>query len=243
MGDRVTNFFKKKQIQPEYLIYLLREDGKTVLHFMDSHTLSTRIPLKEILAQLPEEDFLNIQKGVAVSAAQIADISAEGIYTMSDGRTFQGRRRNPKEHQTHRRSLHLDGYVPVSEIEKLTLPEKCTVLDNGPIAVCLIELQFAPDGAICDLVFRYVNEQMAEFEGLPVERLTGLSINSLYKNLDPKKLIAYADVALNGTNRVFRARGLVSDEPLIICCHQPAQGFCMCSLIREADVLQTLQPD
>ena len=237
MEDRTIRFFRNHQIQPACVRYVLREGGKTVLHLYEGRTASTAIPLKEVVAGLAGQEILCIQKGVAVSAAHITDISPLGVYTMSDGRTFQGRRRSLREHQENRRALHLDGLVPVSEVRQLTLLEKCTIYDGAPPAVCLIELLFMENGGIRDFVFRYANEKMLELRGTAREDLVGRTITELYKNLDAKPLIAYADVALNGTNRIFRARSLATGEELNIGCHQPEPGFCVCTLVRPADII------
>ena len=54
---------------------------------------------EDIYENLPKNDFLNIQKGILVNAKQIVNISYNGIYTMTDGHTFQGRKRGLSEHR------------------------------------------------------------------------------------------------------------------------------------------------
>ena len=240
MSNTIINFLQKNQIEPENVIYVLREDGKTVLHLLDGSAVSTQIPLKTVFTGLGEKDFLNIQKGVVVSAAQITDISAVGVYTMSDGRKFQGRRRSSREHQENRRVLNLDGFVLAAEVQRLTLLEKCSVFDNAPIAVCLLELTFNESGGVKDLIFRYANKAMLEFEGRTASELIGHTITEIHEKWDSKRVIAYADVALNGTHRVFPAESMSSGEPLSFSCHQPEEGFCICAVIKVADALRDL---
>ncbi len=240
MSNTIINFLQKNQIEPENVIYVLREDGKTVLHLLDGSAVSTQIPLKTVFTGLGEKDFLNIQKGVVVSAAQVTDISAVGVYTMSNGRKFQGRRRSSREHQENRRALNLDGFVPTAEVQRLTLLEKCSVFDNAPIAVCLLELTFNESGGVKDLIFRYANKAMLEFEGRTASELIGHTITEIHEKWDSKRVIAYADVALNGTHRVFPAESMSSGEPLSFSCHQPEEGFCICAVIKVADALRDL---
>ncbi len=240
MSNTIINFLQKNQIEPENVIYVLREDGKTVLHLLDGSAVSTQIPLKTVFTGLGEKDFLNIQKGVVVSAAQVTDISAVGVYTMSNGRKFQGRRRSSREHQENRRALNLDGFVPTAEVQRLTLLEKCSVFDNAPIAVWLLELTFNESGGVKDLIFRYANKAMLEFEGRTASELIGHTITEIHEKWDSKRVIAYADVALNGTHRVFPAESMSSGEPLSFSCHQPEEGFCICAVIKVADALRDL---
>lgn len=49
MSNTIINFLQKNQIEPENVIYVLREDGKTVLHLLDGSAVSTQIPLKTVL--------------------------------------------------------------------------------------------------------------------------------------------------------------------------------------------------
>ena len=240
MSNTIINFLQKNQIEPENVIYVLREDGKTVLHLLDGSAVSTQIPLKTVFTGLGEKDFLNIQKGVVVSAAQVTDISAVGVYTMSNGRKFQGRRRSSREHQENRRALNLDGFVPATEVQRLTLLEKCSVFDNAPIAICLMELTFYENGTVKDLIFRYANKQMLEFEGRTASELIDHAITELFEKWNPRQAIAYADVALNGTHRVFLAESMSNGEKVAFSCHQPEEGFCICAIIRIADAMRDL---
>ena len=62
----IARFFVRYQIDPENLLYLTREEQRTVLHLLDGSTVTTSIPQKEIRAWLGDEDFINICKIVCV---------------------------------------------------------------------------------------------------------------------------------------------------------------------------------
>ena len=86
----------------------LYEKTKEVLYILcDNQKISTSIPMKEIMTMLPEKDFVSIQKGVIVAVKQILDISNSGVYTMTDGKTIQGRKRYLSEHKNRRAALAL----------------------------------------------------------------------------------------------------------------------------------------
>ena len=78
---------------------------------------------------LPEEDFLNISKGVILRKNQIVHISDEGLYTMTDGAVFQGRKRNLSQHKQIRKALGLNvqNYSEVSENSSLQLFDSCSI--------------------------------------------------------------------------------------------------------------------
>ena len=67
---------------------------------------------------------------------------------MTDGHTFQGRKRNLSEHRKIRKKLGLASSVLSSDdyIPPLGLLEKCTLLDKMPLAFCVIELVFDEKG-------------------------------------------------------------------------------------------------
>ena len=133
----IARFFVRYQIDPENLLYLTREEQRTVLHLLDGSTVTTSIPQKEIRAWLGDEDFINICKGVTVRKDQIVDISRAGVYTMTDGRTFQGRQRHLAEHKLLRQELMPLSSERGDEAPK-SLLKKCTLMDALPLAFCVI---------------------------------------------------------------------------------------------------------
>ena len=68
-----------------------------------------------VLSTLPESEFLSISKGIVVCRSHILNISKDGVYIMSNGRTL---------------------------------------LDDMPLAFCVIELVFNKDGRGVDFIFR-----------------------------------------------------------------------------------------
>ena len=143
MND-LHEWFQKNDLCPENILYLYRNDRKTVVHRMDGEEVALYAPLHSVLSALPEDMFLNISKGIVVCRSQIVDISNDGIYTMSDGRSFQGRRRGLSDHRRLRAEIkRVDAQLrPMS----MSLLEKCSLLDDMPLAFCIIELVFNEDG-------------------------------------------------------------------------------------------------
>lgn len=82
--------------------------------------------------------------------------------------------------------------------------EKCSIMDEIPLAYCVIELVFDEDGHGVDFIFRYCNKEMTVVEGVPVEEMLNRSFYEVFRNGDRKWLVSYADVALNGTKHTLK---------------------------------------
>ena len=62
MND-LHEWFQKNDLCPENILYLYRNDRKTVVHRMDGEEAALYAPLHSVLSVLPEDRFLNISKG------------------------------------------------------------------------------------------------------------------------------------------------------------------------------------
>ena len=217
MCYNVPLYFERKNIKISDIFYLTRQNPHTIITFSSGESIATTIPIKELMLYLPEEDFLNISKGVVLRKNQIVHISDEGLYTMTDGAVFQGRKRNLSQHKQIRKSLGLNvqNYSEVSEKSSLQLFDSCSFLNDMPLAFCIIELVFDAEGHGVDFVFRYCNDEMAVVEGIPVSEMLNRSFYEVFENGDKKWLVTYAEI----------------DKTLTIYCFQPASGYCACVLI------------
>lgn len=230
----LQKYFQKHHLKPENILYIYRRDKKTVICCESGTEELSVIPVHEIMTFLSEKEFISIAKGVIVRRDKILHIGDDGVYTMTDGKSFQGRQRHLSEHRQLKRELNLD--VPTAHqdfIPPLGFFEKCSILDHMPIAYCVIELVFDENGHGVDFIFRYCNKQMAVVEGIPIEQMLNRSFYAVFKNSDKKWLVTYADVALNGTTRTLYEYSPEIDKNLTIFCYQPEPGFCACVLIPE----------
>lgn len=236
--DRFMKYLKKHRIEVDEILYIYRHDRKTFLCMKSGEEFSTFIPVQEIADSLPKDRFISITKGVMVHVNQIIHISDEGIYTMTDGKTFQGRQRYLSYHKKLRNELLSNVSLRSTEQSKKPLGflDKCNILDDMPVAYCVIELVFDESGHGIDFIFRYCNKQMEIVEGIPLEDMLNRSFYEIFKNGDKKWLISYADVALNGTKHTLRDYSPEIDQYLTIHCYQPEPGYCACVLLPgEAD--------
>ena len=233
MRYNVPHFFERKNIDISDILYLTRQNPDTKITFFDGKEILTAIPVKEIAIYLPDEEFVNITKGVLLRKSQIVNISDDGLYTMTDGSVFQGRKRNISQHKQLRQALGLskEQDAKAEKMIPLELLEKCSILNDMPLAFCVIELVFDANGRGVDFVFRYCNEEMAVVEGIPVSEMLNNSFYEVFKNGDKKWLVTYADVALNGTKVILHDYSPEIGKDLTIYCFQPHPGYCACILI------------
>lgn len=233
MRYNVLHFFERKNIDIANILYLTRQNPHTKITFFDGKEILTAIPVKEIAIYLPDEEFVNITKGVLLRKSQIVNISGDGLYTMTDGSVFQGRKRNISQHKQLRQALGLskEQDAKAEKMIPFELLEKCSILNDMPLAFCVIELVFDANGRGVDFVFRYCNEEMAVIEGIPVSEMLNNSFYEVFKNGDKKWLVTYADVALNGTKVILHDYSPEIGKDLSIYCFQPHPGYCACILI------------
>ena len=233
MRYNVLHFFERKNIDIANILYLTRQNPHTKITFFDGKEILTAIPVKEIAIYLPDEEFVNITKGVLLRKSQIVNISGDGLYTMTDGSVFQGRKRNISQHKLLRQALGLskEQDEKAEKMIPLELLEKCSILNDMPLAFCVIELVFDANGRGVDFVFRYCNEEMAAVEGIPVSEMLNHSFYEVFENGDKKWLVTYADVALNGTKVILHDYSPEIGKDLTIYCFQPHPGYCACILI------------
>lgn len=224
MEKKIQRFFTKYQIPEQSIKYIVREDGKTRICLNDGRVIETYIPLKSILTELPPNHFLNINKGIAISSKRIASIH-DDIYVMDDGREFKGRARMPHLYK-HEQERRFNAPVEDRNLDEDTLIQAFTVLDNMPIPFCVEELVFDQNGNSIDFKFCYVNDSLADMEGLSKEQLLSQSFYSIFKHGDSKWLVACADIAMNGGSRVFQDYDTELNKMLTIYCFQPAEGYC-----------------
>ena len=140
-------YFQKHGLCAENILYIYRKDRKTVIQRTDGEEFALFIPVHSVLSILPESEFLSISKGTVVCRSHIVDISKDGIYTMSDGRTFQGRKRGLSSHRRLRTEIGLsartrllrlcaasDGSINRMKKAIYVLAPRCQCQNNKPLS-------------------------------------------------------------------------------------------------------------
>ena len=96
-----------------------------------------------MLAFLPKDDFISITRNAIVRRDKILNISHDGVYTMIDGKTFQGRTRYLSTHRKLKKEMEQNvKNAKVENLLPLSFLDKCDILNNMPVAYCVIELTF-----------------------------------------------------------------------------------------------------
>lgn len=214
-------FIKKKGIQPVKIMYMTKADRKTILHMENGDVIETFHPMKRLIDVMPAADFLVINKGIVVSPRYVKKVD-NNVYFMTDGSSFHGRTR------VSRKS---DDDIKAEEITIQSWDE-FQILNNMPLAFCIIELVFDENGHGMDFIFRYCNKEMETLEGKRMEEMIDHSFYEVFKDGDKKWLITYADVALNGESRMIESYSPEVNATLRIYCFQPKPNFCACALMK-----------
>ena len=196
MTDRIRNFLIKNNTETSNIMYITRGGRKTVLNLADGRKIDTYAALKEVIASLPQNEFIHVNKSAVVNKRFVVNIE-KGMYTMSDGCVIQGRVRTPGEHNRNR--IIIDEIRQLQENNSPLIPtqEKYSALDDIPIGFAVVEVVYK-DGFGMELVFRYVNKDLARIAKMAPEEICDKPVASVFPDIDKKTLIKIADVAVNG---------------------------------------------
>ena len=78
------------------------------------------------------------------------------------------------------------------------------------------------------------------YTGKTIEEMMNHSFFSVFPNADKKWLVAYTDVAVNGSSRYIRDYSPEINKEIFVRCFQPLEGFCACLLTPVDDLNKAL---
>lgn len=229
MYQKAVRFLSRNNISPNDIIYIKHVDRKINIYLKNGSIIPSYLSLKVILDALPKGAFLNITKGILISAAEVKKIEGN-IYTMSDGTVFTGRVRGAGEHKANRKNLEKHIVAP-SRISAETINKRFSVLDNSPLPTCVIEAVFNTAGHGVDFIFRYANAAMANLESVRVEDMIDRSAYDIFKRINHHWIETYTAVAVDGASRIFEDTHIRNGKTVTAVCSQPLPDFCMVTLI------------
>lgn len=227
--------YRKAQVPVDEILYITIEGRKSKITRKDGSALCTNRSLKDIYAELPEEVFSSINRGIVVSKNYIKSEKA-GVITMTDGAQFKRRVRSDRVRER-----------VVKPAGKNTEPVICPaeVLDQWlgrqPLPVGVLELVYQTRGGGAEFLLRYCNKALAELEGVRRSEVRDQPLTKLKGLGNPKWLTVFADVAINGGTRVIE--DLWDGRFLRITCYRPQSGYCalvLSDLTRENNLVQEL---
>ena len=100
--NSLFNFFYNSDINSyNDIIYIIKTKGTSIaeFHLTDGRVLTKYISLKECKSQLPQDLFININKGILINKNHIQHISRYTYY-LDNGETFEKKKKNAKLHST-----------------------------------------------------------------------------------------------------------------------------------------------
>lgn len=234
MDEKAKNFFAKKNIPFQDIIYFVRKNHKTELHLTNGNTIITYLPIKVLLSVIPEGIFLSINKGIVVGKAHITHI-LNNVYTMVDGASFVGRVRTPGRHLLNKYELMSNPELSKAskiKADKSHLAGQFNILEDLPLPFTVVELVFDQEGRGMDFIFRYCNKEMLSMFGLTEDGIINRSLYEVFKYADKKWMVTYADVAMNGTSRIFTTFSYILQTNISVYCYQPAPNFCAYAIVK-----------
>lgn len=227
--------YRKAQIPADDIAYITVEDRKTKITRGSGAVLRTNQSLKDVFAQLPEDTFLNINRGIIVSKKFI-ESEKNGVITMMDGTRFRRRVRSdrmPKRQKTTpRQEKH--AVCPAEVLAQW--------LDPMPMPMLVMELVYGAGGGV-DFRIRYLSREMARLESITMEEALDQSVLKLSYVGSPRWMAIFADVAIHGGSRVIEDVLEGSGKYMQLRCYQPQPGFCGCvltDLTKENNLVQEL---
>ena len=232
MNPKIERFLKKHSIDPEDIKYIIRENGSTVIYTLDDRTVETYLTVKDFREALPVEKFLHPNKGIMAAASQIIDV-VDGHYLMADGRTFKYRVHNSQMHDSRLLMLgrQFEQVMTEHEEHEEDHESKFSAYDHMPIPICVVQLQMKENVFNSELIFRYCNQPMLDAEKKIREEVIGKPLLEVLPNTDPKRLVSYMDVALNGTHRTLTEYDRRRQAMITVICFQPMPGYAACMLM------------
>lgn len=240
MDSKMSNFLRRKGISQEDILYMVRDSRKSSIHLIDNRIIETYIPIKSFIDFFNSELFITINKGITVNASYISSIK-DSIYTMSDGKQFKGRTRAPAQHKKNISLITSNSNSKSNENMSTLIPERFSVMDNSPIAFAVIEVTFDDEGHGMDFIFRYCNDAMLKLEELSAEEIVNKSFYEVFKDSNKKWMVSYADVALNGNQKIISYYLKKSNRKVLAYCYQPYERFCACSLIEVESIINVAE--
>ena len=102
MITNLSKFFYNSNINSyNDIIYIIKIKGTSIaeFHLTDGRILTKYISLKECKQRLPQDLFININKGILINKNHIKHISRYTYY-LDNGETFDGKLKNAKLHST-----------------------------------------------------------------------------------------------------------------------------------------------
>ena len=221
MSERVQKFFKKHNINTAQIMYVYRDEKKTLVHVADKRDLGTFIPVKNVAEELPEDVFISINKGVVLNKKYIKSIN-KGLYCMADGMVFKGRVRTAGEHKHNSEKLSVDRRYNVNTY-KIPAWSRFSLFDKLPIPYCMMEIKDM-DKSVVDFTICYCNPAFEKLEGVEMAEIVGRSGYELFA-IDAKWSVLSNDVAVYGQPVTIDDYPSITGKKVKLMAYQVETGF------------------
>ena len=95
----IERYLKKHNVEVEHILSAHCKNRYLIIRLDSGDEVTCYMLMYELMEVLPEDEFLTVRRGTIVRKTGIVSISDDGIYTMTDGSTFQRVKRFLNQHK------------------------------------------------------------------------------------------------------------------------------------------------
>lgn len=185
----VQSDYHKVKVPVDEIQYITIEGRKTKITRADGRAVCTNRSLRDVYAELSDELFASINRGIVVSKKFIKE-EKDGVVTMMDGTTF--RRRVRSDRSAKRKAVGDEAVLcPTETLDKW--------LSTLPVPICVMEVVYGRRTRGAEFLLRYCNRAMEQLEGAKLSEVRDKPIEQLPGLGEKKWLSVFVDVAINGS--------------------------------------------
>lgn len=229
----VQSDYHKVKVPVDEILYITIEGRKTKITRADGRAICTNRSLRDVYAELSDELFASINRGIVVSKKFIKE-EKDGVVTMKDGATFRRRVRSDRSVKRPKTG----GDQVICPADTLT-----QWLGGLPIPICVMEVVYGRRSRGAEFLLRYCNGAMEQLEGTTLSEVRDKPLEQLPGLGEKKWLSVFVDVAINGSYRSMETPWRDGEKFFRLHCYQPQPGFCALALVdltKETKLVQEL---
>ena len=231
----VSNYIEE---QTEFRnIRYIETEGKVCHIFVrDMDCFDTYMTLSSLKEQLPNSQFIQINRSCIVAVDEISAVEKENILL------YDGSKLRVTPNHISEVTLAHQKYVSQFHEKKISQEisdeiEKYHLLDISPVPRCVIEMYFDGDKPM-DFRFHYVNDAIVKLFGKETKAdLLGKTFREAFKNINEKWMDFYAPTALYGTPRRVVIDSSEIQKQLYVRTYQPFYGYVV-SVMQDITLMQ-----
>lgn len=218
---------KNTEIPVDSIIYAQVTDKLCNIRLRDGQNYHLFLSISTLASLLPKDSFFQISRSCLISLKYFRKIDNTYV-TMSDGSRLPYSKRKKNTLLTLFQKFASSYSDEILDFQNpLNCASRFAGFNNSPVPFCVLQaLRLFPFSTQVDYIFRYVNQALADLEGLAPEEMLNLSARDVLGNDYIEAFPNFASAALRGGygNLFVPARN--SNQLLHVLTWQPQEGYC-----------------